>query len=71
MTKKFYDLKKSKNFTFKKIDLPKYYFLHLKHSVDTLKDLARYRFIISNIKNDNNSIKKYINLSLEWKKNES
>ena len=69
LTKKFYDLKKSKSFTFKKIDLPKYYFLDLKHSVDTLKDLARYRFIISNIKNDNNSIKKYINLSLEWKKN--
>ena len=63
-----YNLQNSKNFIFKNIKLPKYYFFNLKHSVDTLEDLERFKFVITNVKK-NDGIKKYINLNLEWKKN--
>ena len=68
LTRKMYNLQNSKNFIFKNIKLPKYYFFNLKHSIDTSEDLERFKFVITNVKK-NDGIKKYINLNLEWKKN--
>lgn len=66
ITSNFYKFKKK--YDLKKINLPKYFFLNLKYTIDEKIDVIRTKYILNNLKN--NSFSEIVKNNINWKKNE-